>query len=213
MMNNRQLRWGIVSIATMLILFLGHQAFAGKTLSKDIAPDVPVETLQTLNQASAVYYEGSGKKDVILIADVFCENSRKAYGLMKKNLQYIRSISVLWVSRYSQLGSDIVAAHVMRMHSLGKGLTALEAAFDFEVPQEAGFKGRRQSIDFVKNTFQVQLGEHEKPDTLAELQRVVDNTNLAEDIGYDGTPHFIADRRVLHGYSRAAIKIMLRKDN
>ena len=44
-----------------------------------------------------------------------------------------------------------------------------------------------------------------------ELDQVGRNTNLANGIGFTGTPHFIVDGRVLHGYSGPAIRILLRQ--
>lgn len=210
-MHIRQFKLGIITVIIPMILLCSHQTFAGRTLSKDIAPDVPAKTLRLIEQQSAIYYDGSGKKDVVFIADPFCVNSRKTYRVIKKNIQYIQTIKMLWVSRYSQLGSDIIAAHVIRSHSLGTGNSAMEAAFNLEIPQESGFKARRRTIDLVKNSFQIQLGENEKADTLPELHTVVKNTKLAEDLGYEGTPHLIVGNRVLNGYSRAAIKILLRE--
>ena len=203
---------GTVPLLIFLILFRGDGVFAARTLPKDIAPDVPAETSTLLDAHSAVYLEGTGKRDVLLIADTFCENSRKTYGLLKENMKYIRRLKVVLVSRYPMLGSDLVAAHVMRMHAQGKGGSALEQAFAFETLRIEGFKARRQAMNLAVQTFQLQYGRDETPDTLPELQLVTGNTKLAQDAGYSGTPHLIVGGRVLHGYSRAAIKILLGED-
>lgn len=200
----------IVSLLTLLIFVPGDKAFAGRTLSKEIAPEVPAETYALLNHHAAVYFEGSGEKNILLIADTFCENSRKTYRLLKNNMKYIRSIKVLLVSRYPRLGSDIVAAHVMRMHSFGKGEFGLDSAFNFEIPEKGGSKARKQALDLSIKTFQPELGADESSDNLPELETVEKNTKIAKRVGYSGTPHFIVGNRVLHGYSRAAIKIMLK---
>lgn len=202
----------IFLLFTLLIFVPGSQALAGRTLSKDIAPDVPAETYDLLNNHAGLYFEGSGKKDILLIADTFCENSRKTYRLLKNNLKYIRSIKVLLVSRYPGLGSDIVASHVMRMHSLGKGEFALDSAFNFEVPEKEGSKARKRALDLAMKTFRLKLGADERSDSLPELEAVEKNTKIAKKVGYSGTPHFITGNRVLHGYSHAAIKIMLKQE-
>ena len=74
----------IVLLLTLLIFVPGSKALAGRTLSKEIAPDVPTKTFDLLNNNAAVYFEGSGKKDILLIADTYCVNSRKTYRLLKK---------------------------------------------------------------------------------------------------------------------------------
>ena len=202
----------IVLLLALLIFVPGDKALAGRTLSKEMAPEVPAETNDLLNHHAAVYFEGSGKKDLLLIADTFCENSRKTYGLLKNNMKYIRSFKVLLVSRFPRLGSDIVAAHVMRMHSFGKGEFALDSAFNFEIPEKGGSKARKRASDLAMQTFQLKLGADDRSDNLPELETVERNTKIAKKVGYSGTPHFITGNRVLHGYSRAAIKIMLKQE-
>ncbi len=97
------------------------EAWAARTLSKKIAPDVPAQTFDLIDQHAVVFFKGSGQKDLLLIADVFCVNSRKTHDLLKKNMQYIRLLKVILVARYPQSESDIVASHVLRMHAAGTG--------------------------------------------------------------------------------------------
>ncbi|MBN2538783.1 MAG: hypothetical protein JXB09_01900 [Deltaproteobacteria bacterium] len=196
-------------LCAWLFFMPGDGAWAARTLSKEIAPDVPAQTFDLLDQHAVVFFEGSGQKDLILIADVFCVNSRKTHDLLKKNMEYIRSLKVLLVTRYPQLGSDIVAAHVLRMHASGKGGLSLDSAFNLDITRDGDFKARREALI---ETFQRDPGEDEKTDTLAELETVRRNTKIAGEVGYSGTPHIIVGKRVLHGYSRAAIKIMLKED-
>jgi hypothetical protein len=98
------------------------------------------------------------------------------------------------------------------MHSLGKGEFALDSAFNFEIPENEGSKTRKQSSDLAMKTFQLELGADERSDNLPELKTFKKNTKIVKKVGYSGTPHFIVGNRVLHGYSRAAIKIMLKQD-
>jgi hypothetical protein len=73
-----------VLLFALLIFVPGSKALAGRTLSKEIAPDVPTKTYDLLNNNAAVYFEGSGKKDILMIADTYCVSSRKTYRLLKK---------------------------------------------------------------------------------------------------------------------------------
>ena len=187
----------------------GGEAWAARTLSKEIAPDVPAQTFNLLDQHAVVFFEGSGQKNLLLIADVFCTKSRKTYDLLKKNMQYIRSLKVLLVARYPESESDIVASHVLRMHAAGKGGPALDSAFNLDITRDGDFKARREALI---NTFQRELGENEKADIPTELETVRRNTEITREVEYSGTPHIIVGNRVLHGYSRAAIRIMLKQD-
>ncbi len=71
-----------------------------EALSKEIAPDIPREIVEKLLPDAKVYITGNGPKEVLLLADPFCENSRKTYRLLQTNVEKIRTVRILWVSRY-----------------------------------------------------------------------------------------------------------------
>jgi hypothetical protein len=131
-------------VLAVLVWFTAAAVGAGRTLSKKIAPDVPAETLGALVAKSTIYLTGDGDKDVLLVADPFCPNTRKAYNILLSRLEYIRTVRVVLVSRFSEKGSDLVAAFVIRMHSAGEGGAALETALKLNVPQESNRDAARQ---------------------------------------------------------------------
>ena len=59
----------------LAITFIMGEAIAARSLSKELAPDVPPGILEKLLPDAKVYIEGRGSKDVLLLADPFCENS------------------------------------------------------------------------------------------------------------------------------------------
>ena len=187
-------------------------AMEAAALSKEIAPDVPAEILERLLPDAKVYMTGSGSKEVLLLADPFCENSRNTYRLLQTRLEQIRNVKILWVSRYPQRGSDVAAAAAMKMKALGKGESALKTVFNLDIPPSAKIeKARMNALVIVNEKFRMDLGEMNLQRLKPELDQLQKNTNLAKEIGYTGTPHFIVDGRVLHGYSAPAIRILLKQ--
>ena len=99
----------------------------------------------------------------------------------------------------------------MRMQALGKGESALTTVFTLDVPPSAGIeKSRQNALVIMNEKFKGELGEMDLRGLKPELDQVQRNTNLAKEIGYQGTPHVIVDGRVLHGYSGPAIRILLK---
>jgi protein-disulfide isomerase len=197
----------------LLICNSANPVSARRTLPKEIAPDVPAKIFQILSNHSDIYLRGSGKKEVLLIADPYCPNSRKTYSLLLQRMEYIDTVKVLLVCSLPHTGSDVVSAVVMRLHSAGKGESALDIAFKLEIPQENDRDAARQkALEISKNAFPEGLAGSSLETLQPELDAVTRNTNLAEEIDYTGTPHFIVGGRVLQGYSKPAIDIMLKQD-
>jgi hypothetical protein len=181
-------------------------------LSKEIAPDAPPEIVEKLLAAATGYLTGTGSKDVLLLADPFCENSRKAYRLLRTRLEQIRTVKILWVSVYPQKGSEVAAAMAMKMQALGKGASALETVFELATPPPAAIqKARENAVAILNEKLRPDLGEIDLQQLKPEMDQVQRNTDLAQGIGYKGTPHFIVDKRVVHGYSGPAIRILLKE--
>jgi hypothetical protein len=193
--------------------FPTDEATAARPLSKELAPDVPPEVLHALLADAKVYLTGTGTKEVLILADPFCENSRKTYRQLQGHLEQIRTVRILWVSAFPQKGSDVAAAAAMKMLALGKGEYALKEAFAMDVPPASGIAAaRKKALGISTDTFRADLGEMDLQQLKPELDQVKKNTDLAKNIGYTGTPHFIVDGRVLHGYSAPAIRIMLKQE-
>ena len=196
-----------------IIWFTGADPAAGPTLSRKIAPDVPVETFEALVARAKVYLTGAKGKEVLLVADPFCPNSRKAYRLLQNRLEYIHTLKVLLVCRYPERGSDVASAAVMRMYSAGKGETALNTAFKVDPPQGSNRNvARQQALERLKTAFPDELGGDDLETLRPEIDVVSRNTALARKLGYTGTPHIIIGRRVLHGYTQQGIDILLKQD-
>jgi hypothetical protein len=195
-----------------VIWFTTGEAEAAQTLSKEIAPDVPAETLEALVSHAGEYLTGSGEKEVLLVADPFCPYTRKTYTLLLRRLEYIRMVRVFLVCRFPKTGSDVAAAFVMRMHAAGKGGSALEAALKLEIPHESDRDSVRQRVlELLKEAFPHELEEDHFEALRPEIGRVAKNTDLAHELGYTGTPHIVIDRRVIHGYTRRGIDILLKQ--
>jgi hypothetical protein len=194
-----------------LCFFVGGVTDAG-ALSKEIAPDIPRQILDRLLPDSQIYITGKGTKEILLLADPFCENSRKVYRQLQNHLERIRSVRILWVSAFPEKGSEIVAAVAMKLQVSGKGESALDKVFSLEIPPTGKIeKARGNALIMVNENFKSELGEINLPGLSAELDGIRRNTDLAKEIGYTGTPHFIVDGRVLHGYSGPAIRILLKQ--
>jgi hypothetical protein len=181
-------------------------------LSKEIAPDISSEILEKLLVDAKVYMTGSGSKEVLLLADAFCENSRKTYRLLQTRLEQIRTVRILWVSAFPEKGSEIAVAFAMKMQASGKGESALKTVFELDIPPSTEIeKARENALVLLNEKFRTVLGEMDLQRLKTELDQVQRSTNLAKEIGYTGTPHFIVDRRVVHGYSAPAIRILLKQ--
>lgn len=191
--------------------FIMGEAMAARSLSKELAPDVTPEILAKVLRDAKVYIAGKGSKDVVLLADPFCENSRKTYRELQTHRERIRTVRILWVSVFPNKGSDVAAAFAMRMQASGKGESALKAVFDLDIPPSAPEvdKAREKALVLSNEKFRITLGEMGLQRLKPELDQVQRNTRLANEIGYTGTPHFIVDGRVLHGHSGPAIRILL----
>ncbi|MBE0558055.1 MAG: hypothetical protein IH628_12555, partial [Proteobacteria bacterium] len=189
--------------------FIMGETMEARALSKEIAPDIPPAVLEKLLPDAKVYMTGSGPKEVLLLADSFCENSRNAYRLLQNRLDQIRTVRILWVSAFAEKGSEIAAAAAMKMQASGKGESALKAVFEMPIPPSAEIgNARENALTMVNEKFRADLGEMDLHRLKPELEQLQRNTNLAKEIGYTGTPHFIVDGRVLHGYSGPAIRIL-----
>jgi hypothetical protein len=212
----RSLKYILLAGLTLAVViwFTAGEAEAAQTLSKEIAPDVSAETLEAFVSHADVYLTGSGDKEVLLVADPFCPYSRKTYNLLLRRLEYIRMVRVLLVCRFPETGSDVAAAFVMRMHAAGKGGSALETALKLEIPHEGGRDTARQRVlELLKEVFPHELKEDHFEALRPEIRRVAKNTDLAHGVGYTGTPHIVVGRRVLHGYTRRGIDILLKQDH
>lgn len=192
-------------------LLIGGTMEAG-ALSREIAPDAPAEIVEKLLPDAKVYMTGNGTKELLLLADSFCENSRKTYRELKNHRGRIKAVRILWVSAFPERGSETAAAFAMKMQALGKGESALEAVFNLAVPPPARIeKARKGALVLLNERFRMDLAEMDLDRLEPELNRVQRNTSLAKKIGYTGTPHLIVDGRVLHGYSGPAIRILLKQ--
>jgi hypothetical protein len=190
---------------------MGGAVDAG-ALSREIAPDVPPEILEKLLPDAKVYLTGRGSKEVLLLADPFCENSRKTYRQLLTHPEQIRTLRILWVSAFPQMGSEVAAAAAMKMQASGKGESALKTVFALDIPPSAkGEEARKNALVMMNESFRMDLGEMDLQRLGPELDQVKRNTNLAQQIGYMGTPHFIVDGRVLHGHSSPAVRILLKQ--
>jgi hypothetical protein len=203
----------IPAIFLLMMDFTMADAIAAQALSKEIAPDVPSNILEKLLPDAKIYITGKGSKEVLLLADPFCENSRKTYGQLQTHLEQIRILRILWISVYPQKGSDVVAAVAMKMQASGKGESALKAIFDLDIPTPLEIDNARENALVVMNEkFIHELGQMDLQRLKPELNQIRRNTNVANEIGYTGTPHFIVDGRVLHGHSSPAIRILLKQE-
>lgn len=192
--------------------FIMGEAMEASALSKEIAPDVSPEILEKLLPDAEVYMTGSGSKEVLLLADPFCENSRKTYRLLQTRLEQIRTLRILWVSAFPEKGSEIVAAAAMKMQASGKGESALKTVFNLDIPPSAKIgRAREDALVIVNEKFRADLGEMDLHHLKPELEQLQGSTNLAKETGYTGTPHFIVGGRVLHGYSGPALRILLKQ--
>ncbi len=193
--------------------FIMGAAVDAGALSKEIAPDVSPGILEKLLPNAKVYITGKGSKEVLFLADPFCENSRKTYQLLRTRLGQIRTVKVLWVSAFPQKGSEVAAAVAMKMQATGKGESALKTVFELNIPPSAKLdKARQNALIILNDAFRMDLGEMDLERLKPELDQVQKNTNLAKETGYTGTPHFIVDGRVLHGHSAPAIRILLKQE-
>jgi hypothetical protein len=194
----------------LAITVIMGEAIAARSLSKELAPDVPPGILEKLLREARIYITASGSKDVLLLADPFCENSRKTYLQLQAHLEQIRTIRILWVSVFPQKGSEVAAAVAMKMQASGKGESALKAVFELDIPPFAEInKARENALILLNEKLRMDLGEMDLQQLKPELDQVQRNTNLTKKIGYTGTPHFIVEGRVLHGHSGPAIRILL----
>jgi hypothetical protein len=194
----------------LAVTFIIGEAIATRSLSKELAPDVPPRMLEKLLRDAKVYIAASGSKDVLLLADPFCENSRNTYRQLQTHLEQIRTVRILWVSAFPQKGSEVAAAVAMKMQASGKGESALKAVFELDIPPSSEInKARENALILSNEKLRMDLGEMDLQQLKPELDQVQRNTNLAKKIGYTGTPHFIVDGRVLHGHSGPAIRILL----
>jgi hypothetical protein len=192
--------------------FIMGEAMEAGALSKEIAPDIPPNIFEQLLRDSKVYMMGKGSKEVLLLADAFCENSRKTYGQLQTHLEQIRTVRILWVSAFPQKGSEIAAAFAMKMQASGRGEAALKTVFGLDIPPSAKIeKAREKALVILNEKFKMDLGEMDLQRLKQELDQVQRSTNLAKEIGYTGTPHFIVDGHVLHGHSGPAIRILLKQ--
>jgi hypothetical protein len=202
----------ITVVFLLAITFIMGEAIAAHSLSKELAPDVPPRILEMLLRDAKAYIEGRGSKGVLLLADPFCENSRKTYRQLLDHLEQIRTLRILWVSAFPQKGSDVAAAFAIKMQASGKGEFALKTVFELDIPPSAEInKARENALTISNEKFRMDLGELDLQQLKPELDQVLKNTNLAKKIGYMGTPHFIVDNRVLHWYSSPAVRIMLQQ--
>jgi hypothetical protein len=193
-----------------VVLIMGGASVAA-TLSKEIAPDVPPEIQEKLLPDANVYLIGTGSKDVLLLADPFCENSRKIVQQLRDSREKIRTLRILWVSAYPQKGSEVVAAVAIKMLASGKGESAL-TVFDLDIPPSADIQTAQENALFTVNEkFGTSMGKMDLQGLKQQTDQVRKNTDLAKGIGYTGTPHFLVGGRVLHGYSSPAIRILLRQ--
>jgi hypothetical protein len=193
--------------------FTGGAREAAGALSKEIAPDIPPAIFAKLLAEAKVYVTGKGSKEELLLADPFCENSRNAYRVLLTRLEQIRTVKILWVSAFPQNGSEIAAAVAMKMQASGKGDSALKTVFELPIPPSAKIaEARENALVIVNEKFRADIGEMDLHRLKPEVDQVQRNTNLAKEIGYTGTPHFIIDGRVLHGYSGSAMRILLKQE-
>ncbi len=196
----------------LAIGFIMGGAIEAGALSKEIAPDISPEILDKLLPDAKVYMTGTGSKDLLLLADPFCENSRRTYRLLQTNLDLIHTLRILWVSVYAQKGSEVLAAAAMKMQALGKGELALKKVFIQDIPPAAAIDtARKNALVILNEHFRTELGTMDLQRLKPELDQLQKNTNLAREIGYTGTPHLIVDGRVLHGHSGPAIRLLLKQ--
>jgi hypothetical protein len=204
--------WHTLASFFLATAFIVTGAMAAWPLSKEVAPDVPPQILEKLLQDAKVYMGGRGTKEVLLLADPYCENSRKTYRQLLEHLEQIGTLRILWVSAFPTKGSEVVAAAAMKMQSSGRGEAALKTVFDMDIPPSTEIdKARKNAQILVNEKFRSDLGELDLQRLQPELDQVRKNTALAEEIDYTGTPHFLMDNRVLHGHSGPAIRIMLQQ--
>jgi hypothetical protein len=202
----------IPAVFLLVMNFNMGGAMAVQPLSKELAPDVPPEVLEKLLPDAKVYIAGTGVKAVLLIADPFCENSRKTLTQLQTHLEQIRTVRILWVSAFPQKGSEVASAVLMKMQSSGKNESALKAILDMDIPPSMEIqKAREHALVILNEKFRIDLGEMNLQRLTPEMDQVRRNTHLAKEIGYTGTPHFIVDGRVLHGHSSPAIRILLKQ--
>ena len=139
----------VPAVLVLVLGFLTGASLGAGTLSKEIAPDVPPEILEKLLPDAKVYLTGTGSKEVLLLADPFCENSRKIYRqLLQNHREQIKTLMILWVSVYPQKGSEVAAAVAMKMQASGNGEAALAAVFDLDIPPSAKIRMARENALF-----------------------------------------------------------------
>lgn len=201
----------VISLASLLLIgyMFGNVADAA-ALSKEIAPDVAPGVIEKLSPEAKVYITGRGSKEIILIADPFCENSRKTFRVLQGRLEQIGTLKVFWVSAFPEKGSEVAAALAMRMQAAGKGEAALRRVFELDVPDPDEIPKARETVLKILNEKFTELGATAPEQLKPEFDELRRNTDLAKEIGYTGTPHFIVDGRVLHGHSGPAIRILLK---
>jgi hypothetical protein len=202
----------VAIILTVVIVLVESGSRSAPKLSEENAPYVLPETFEAFADRSGIYVIGSGQKDVLLVVDVFCSYSRKTYNLLMNRLEYIKRIRILLVSRFPENGSDVTAAFVMRMHALGEGRETLESAFKLEIPNEENQTAAQQkALDVLSSVTPEGFKLVDVESLRSEIVTVGDNTNLALSHDYTGTPHIIIGNRVLHGYTRKGIEILLKQ--
>jgi hypothetical protein len=135
----------------LAIIFIMGEAIAARSLPKELVPDVPPGMLEKLLSDAKVYIAGSGSKDVLLLADPFCENSRKTYRQLQTHLEQIRTIRILWVSAFPQKGSEVAAAVAMKMQASGKGESALKAVFEWDIAPSSEINKARENTLSLSN--------------------------------------------------------------
>jgi hypothetical protein len=157
----------------LAITFIMGEAIAASSLSKEPAPDVPPKILENLLRDAKVYIAGRGSKDVLLLADLFCENSRKTYGQLQTHLEQTRTIRILWVSAFPQKGSEVAAAVAMKMQASGKGESALKAVFELDIPPSSEInKARENALNLSNEKFRTDLGEMDLQQLKPDLDQV-----------------------------------------
>lgn len=201
----------IVGLMLVFAFFTSVQVCRGESrVPREIAPDVPSSVLLALSERADLYFTGGGNKGVLVVTDVFCPYSRKAHDLLMRRMKYIGQIKVLLVTRFPDWGSDLVAAFVEEMHALGKGANALESAYNLEVPRVNNrAQTRRILLKKLEKAFSGEFNRIGTERIRSSIEEIEANTQLAESHDYTGTPHIIIGNRVLHGYSRRAVEILL----
>ena len=151
---------------------------------------------------------------MLLLADAFCENSRKTYRQLLTHREQYRAvrISLCFRPAFPEKGSEIAAAFALKIQASEKGESALKTVFELDIPTSAKIEmAREKALVLLNEKFRIDSGKIDLKRLKPELDRVQRSTKLAKEIGYTGTPHFIVDGRVLHGHSGPAIRILLKQ--